>query len=173
MINSDTFAYPPTPIFRCFVGLDPFPRPNGQLLRIYLESLCVGVVNFGTNFSAPTRLQTSAGKLLLVLRNIWDLVIWTSWGRLDKGEEFYTREWSYKNPLPLLYFSSLLFYIHTFGFSSLFLWPTCFSGTKFLSQQSFKLGSKTHARQSPFTPAVQRAMQWSNPYHRVFLIYIS
>ena len=61
--------------------------------------------------------------------------------------------------------------LHTFGFSSLFLWPTCFSGTKFLSQQSFKLGSKTHARQSPFTPAVQRAMQWSNPYHNVCHLY--
>ena len=71
-----------------------------------------------------------------------------------------------------MYFSPLSL-LHAFGFSSLFLWPTCFSGTKFLSQQSFKLGSKTHARQSPFTPAVQRAMQWSNPYQSVCHLYLS
>ena len=76
-----------------------------------------------------------------------------------------------KNSLPLLYFSPFSL-LHTIGFSSLFLWPTCFSGTKFLSQQSFKLGSKTHARQSPFTPAVQRAMQWSNPYQSVCHLYL-
>ena len=74
-----------------------------------------------------------------------------------------------KFPSSIVFFVPFLF--HTFGYSSLFLLPTCFSGTKFLSRQSFKLGSKTHARQSPFTPAVQRAMQWSNPYHSVCHLY--
>ena len=89
-------------------------------------------------------------------------------GLIRKGN-FLPENGAKKFPSSIVFFVPFLF--HTFGYSSLFLLPTCFSATKFLSRQSFKLGSKTHARQSPFTPAVQRAMQWSNPYHNVCHLY--